>query len=82
MYLKALRDSNYFLFEIIAFFRLLALFIPQIAHSVLIQDKICLIEHNQSAQFCQRIHETFNTTHEKHMKDVVLGDAAKFGNYV
>ena len=82
MCLTQLRESNYFLFELFAFIRLVALLIPSIAKNVLIQDKICLVDYDQTAAFCQSIHQEFNTTEERQMKDLVLSDAAKFGNYV
>ena len=82
MCLDRLRESNYFLFEIFAFIRMVALFIPNIAKNVLIQDKICFVDHNQTAEFCQNIHHQFNTTAENDMKNLVLAEAATFGTYV
>lgn len=48
---------------------------------MLIQDKFCLVNHNQTAHFCQNIHNEFNTTSEKQMKDTILSETAMFGNY-
>ncbi len=48
---------------------------------MLIQDKICVVIHNQTDHFCQHIHTNFSTTHEKHMKDTILSEAAMFNNY-
>ena len=75
-----LRQQNYFLFEFFLFAKLAGMYVSNIAISMLIQDKICVVNYGQNGHFCQNIHEA-NGTMEKAVGDEVLGDASRFVAY-
>ncbi len=81
MCLTKLEKNNYFLFEIFIVFRLMALMLPVMSKSLLIQDKLCLFTYNQSEAFCQNIHLEMNDTAQEAIKDVILADATRFNIY-
>lgn len=79
--LSRLSESNYYLFELFIFFRLLALSISAIAISLLIQDKICVVSYGQSTVFCQYIESDANTTEAISVRNNILSQSTIFGNY-
>lgn len=81
MCLTKLEKNNYFLFEIFIVFRLMALMLPVMSKSLLIQDKLCLFTYNQSEAFCQNIHMKMNDTAQEAIKNVILADATRFNIY-
>ena len=74
--LQYLSDSNYFLFEIFFLFRLVAIHFSYIANDMLLQDKICLFQYNQTRTFCANIHHQ-----EENVQEQILNFAITIGNY-
>ena len=76
-----LREENFFIFEVFFTLKLIASMSPGLATGMLLQDKICLFRHNQSAYFCQNIQLQWNTTAEENMKDLILTETSQFSQY-
>lgn len=76
----ALKKQNYFLFEFFLFAKLSAMFLSNIAISFLIQDKICTVNHGQSATFCQNLHNV-SASADKVIADEIMGETARFSAY-
>ncbi|KAI2807839.1 hypothetical protein BLOT_005779 [Blomia tropicalis] len=76
------QKSNYFIFELFIIVRLVALIVPNVSKSLLIQDKICLFKYEQDDEFCLRIHQDLNwTTEQVLIKDHILAEATQFIGY-
>lgn len=76
-----LKGQNYFMFELFIFVRVTGMYMSQIAQSMIIQDKICLLNYNQSDFFCENIHE-IQVASKESVKDHILADSAQFANYM
>lgn len=76
-----LRSSNYYLFEVFIFFRLLAFSISAIAIQYIVQDKICIVRYNQTIAFCTNIEADSQTSEQMGFRDKILSDAAIFNNW-
>lgn len=79
---SSFRESNYFLLELFVFLRITALYTSVIAQNYLLQDKLCLITYNQTAEFCQNIEEKQTTDALESVKNDVLADTAQYSNYM
>ena len=79
--LTRLRESHYFLLELYIFLRAVGASVSTIALSLLIQDKICTYRYNETADFCQHIHDHMKTWHEQNTKNHILAESTQFGNY-
>ncbi len=77
-----LKKHNFFLFEIFLIIKIQALLAPVLSSSMLIQDKICLVQHQQSAEFCMNLQRPSRNSEEAAMQELVLADTVKFSNYV
>lgn len=76
-----LKSQYFFLFEFLMIFRMMASIIPSLSASLLLQDKICAVTHHQSRDFCQNIQKTMNTSVQQAVKDEILAETTRFGNY-
>lgn len=79
--LSFLKQHNFFIFELFLIFKIQAFLAPLICTSMLIQDKICLVEHQQSADFCMNLQRESENSQEAEMQAKVLADTVKFSNY-
>ena len=76
-----LKEQNYFLLEMIVILKYVAFYAPSIATNMLVQDKICLVNYNQSFHFCQSIQKHMETTVDDKIKNQILTEASRFANY-
>lgn len=79
--LQMLKQQNYFLFEFFLFAKLAAQYVSNIAISMLIQDKICMVNYGQDMHFCQHIQEMNSTEAIQKMRDDILGETTQFVGY-
>lgn len=82
MWTTLLKRHNYLLFELFIFFRGLSFAISSIATSLLLQDKICLLNYHQNASFCDTIQKLEANSEATEMKDHILAESAQFSNYM
>ena len=80
--LAILKRHNFFLFEFFLIIKIQAILAPSLCTSMLIQDKICLIQHGQSAEFCMNLQKPSENREEAAMQETVLADTVQFTNYV
>lgn len=79
-----IKGQNYFLFELMLISRIVACLAPSVTTKMLMQDKICLFNYNQSASFCEDIQKEAsgpNHVAEQNMKNDILAKTAIFMNY-
>lgn len=79
--LSLLKRHNFFLFELFLIFKIQAILAPAICTSMLVQDKICIVQHKQSAEFCMNLQKESENKEEAEMQVKVLSDTVKFNNY-
>jgi len=68
-------------FELYLILRVALQLFGKLGWHYLIQDKICINNYGQSEQFCQTIHEIKDNSTDAPMRDLILGDAAKYNQY-
>lgn len=79
--LAFLKRNHFFLLDLGTFIYLTSYGVQLLSTKLLIQDKICLIRHNQSKHFCQNIHETMLNQNDELLKNRIFSEAAQFENY-
>lgn len=79
--LAFLKNQNFFLFELFVVFKILAILSPNIATNMIVQDKLCLVNHHQSSHFCQNLQNKMEYSKDQKMKNEILTEAARFTNY-
>ncbi|KAH9396179.1 hypothetical protein TYRP_019931, partial [Tyrophagus putrescentiae] len=62
-------------------FKILAILSPNIATNMIVQDKLCLVNHHQSSHFCQNLQNKMEYSKDQKMKNEILTEAARFTNY-
>lgn len=79
--LAFLKNQNFFLFELFVVFKILAILSPSIATNMLVQDKVCLVLHQQGSHFCQNLQNKMDNAEEQKLKNEILTESARFTNY-
>ena len=79
--LNRFKHVNFYLFEAFLMFRFVSQSISMIAINLLIQDKICLIQYDQNATYCQNIQLESDTDEEKWIQNQILSEATTFNLY-
>ena len=77
-----LKEQKFYSFELFVLTIAIGSSVSSISINLLIQDKICLSEYNQSATFCQRLNNQMITASDTDVKDHILAESAYFNNYL
>lgn len=71
--------NNYLAAECLVFVKFCGYTVSAIAYSMLVQDKICLWQYNQTVAYCQHLDAV--NLEATDVRDHILADSSKFATY-